>query len=87
MVKVFLIPFTYFTHSSTHLPSGNHQFVLYNFFLKCLFIGERQHVSGEGAEREGGGEREQEEIIPSRLCALTAEPSKGFKLTNHEIMT
>lgn len=24
-----LLPFTYFTHLSAHLPSSNHQFVLY----------------------------------------------------------
>ena len=37
-------------------------------------------MNGGGAEREG-------EKIPSRLCAVSAEPDAGLKLTNPEIMT
>ena len=44
---------------------------------------ERQSVSGEGADREGGTESE----TGSRLQAVSTEPNIGLKLTNSEIMT
>ena len=41
-----------------------------------------------GRERAGAGEREGErERIPSRLCAMSAEPQAGLDLVNREIMT
>ena len=36
--------------------------------------------------REGQRERERKRI-PSRLCAVSAEPNAGLEPTNHEIMT
>ena len=36
----------------------------------------------------GEGQKETEtERIPSRLCAVSAEPNAGLEPTNHEIMT
>ena len=40
-------------------------------------------MSMGGAERRGDTESEAD----SRLLAVTTEPDKGFKLTNHEIVT
>ena len=37
---------------------------------------------GRGREREGGRER-----IPSRPCAVSAEPDVGLEFMNCEIMT
>ena len=49
-------------------------------FIKFLRESMLAHVSGGGAE--GWKER-----IPSRLCAVSAEPDAGLNLTNREIMT
>ena len=54
-------------------------------FLKfiCLFIYfEREKERGRGRERERERER-----MPSRLHAVSTEPSAGLELTNCEIMT
>ena len=40
-------------------------------------------MNGGGAEKEGDTESE----ASSRLCAVSAEPDAGLKLTNREIMT
>ena len=45
--------------------------------------GERQSVSGLGAEREGDTESE----AGARLPAVSTEPNAGLELTNREIMT
>ena len=45
--------------------------------------GERDSVSGGGAERQGATESE----AGSRLWAVSAEPDAGLELTNGEIMT
>ena len=38
--------------------------------------------------RAGVGQREKErERIPSRLCAISAEPDAGLELTNREVIT
>ena len=37
--------------------------------------------------REGEGQRERRKRIPSRLCALRAEPSVEPELTNHDMVT
>ena len=53
------------------------------FKKKTLLIfreSKHAHLSGGGAGR--GRER-----IPSRLCAVSAEPDLGLDLTNCEIMT
>ena len=47
-----------------------------------LFIFEIDESAHRGGAREGGRER-----IPSRLRAVSAEPSVGLDLTNHKIMT
>ena len=39
-------------------------------------------MSRGGAERDG-----ERQSIPSRLCAVSAEPDVRLKLMNHEIMT
>ena len=44
---------------------------------------ERQSMNGGGSEREGDTESE----TGSKLQAVSAEPDKGLKLTDHEIMT
>ena len=36
---------------------------------------------------EGEVQRERDKRIPSRLCAISMEPYRELKLTNHEIMT
>ena len=51
------------------------------FFLMFLFILRERVSAGEG-QRERGRER-----IPSRLCAVSAEPDAGLDLTTCEIMT
>ena len=43
---------------------------------------ETEHEQGRGREKE----RERDRIL-SRLHTASAEPSKGFELTNHEITT
>ena len=58
----------------------------FNVYLFILRERERECVSRGGAEREGERERERERI-PSRLCADSAEPDVGLKITNHEILT
>ena len=54
------------------------------FFIKCLFLKERERASepasGGGAEREGDGRSE----AGSALRA--GEPDMGLKLSNHDIM-
>ena len=45
--------------------------------------GERQSMSGGGAEREGDTESE----VGSRLWAVSTEPDVGLELMNCEIMT
>ena len=52
----------------------------------------RERGSGGQADTEREKERERErekarEKIPSRLCMVSAEPDKGLKLANHEVMT
>ena len=47
----------------------------YYNFLKCIYLG-----VGRGRERGRGR-------IPSRLCAVNAEPNVGLELMNCEIMT
>ena len=37
--------------------------------------------------RQGRSREREREKIPSRLCAVSAEPDEGLKLTNREIMT
>ena len=51
-------------------------------FLMVIFEGERQNVSGRGAEREGDAEPE----AGSGLRAVRTEPDAGLELTNGEIM-
>ena len=34
-----------------------------------------------------GGAEEEEETIPSRLCAVSPEPDAGLELTNCEVVT
>ena len=53
---------------------------LFYFFKNVYFWREREHKPWRGRER--GRER-----IPSRLHAVSTEPSMGLKLTNCEIMT
>ena len=52
-------------------------------FKKCLFIFETERdCEGGRRGRERGRQR-----IPSRLCAVSAEPNVGLEFTSHEIMT
>ena len=53
---------------------------LSSFFLVYFYYFERERASPGGAEREG-------DRIPSRLCAVSAEPDGGLRLTSREIMT
>ena len=53
---------------------------LFNVFI---FEGERQSMSGGGAEREGDTESK----AGSRLRAVSTEPDAGLELTDREIMT
>ena len=53
------------------------------YFYVCLFLREREHTSGRGAEREGDTESK----AGYRLWAVSAEPSVGLEPTNYEIMT
>ena len=55
------------------------------FFQFVYFERERarEHAC---VSREGQRERERDRI-PSRLCAVSAEPDMGLDPTNHEIMT
>ena len=57
----------------------------FNFFNVSSFLrdGERQSMSGGGAEREGDAESE----TGSRLSAVSTEHHAGLKPTNCEIMT
>ena len=48
-----------------------------------LFLGERQSVSGGGAEREGDTESE----AGSRLWPVSTEPDAGLEPSDHELMT
>ena len=50
----------------------------------CVYFleGERERMSGVGAEREGDTELE----AGSRLWAFSTEPDAGLELTDHEIM-
>ena len=48
---------------------------------------ERTRASEQGRGREREREREGEKRIPSRLCAVLAEPHVGLDPTNREIMT
>ena len=52
-------------------------------FNVYLFLGERQSMSGGGAEREGDTESE----AGSRLQTISTDPRVGLEPTNHEIMT
>ena len=51
--------------------------------FECLFVLERQSMSGGGAEREGDTESE----AGSKLRAVSTEPDAGLELTDCEIMT
>ena len=58
---------------------GNLQ--LHSFcLLVCLFIFRER-------ERESGAGEGQRERIPSRFCAVSAEPTVGLELAHREIMT
>ena len=75
------------TNRASQAPPPFHtpMLITSNFFFKVyVFIFEikTEHMSGEGAEKEGERER-----IPSRLCAVRAKPDVGLELTNYEIMT
>ena len=49
---------------------------------------EREQASGGWGRREGKRERERErERIPSRFCAVNAEPDTGLELSSHEIVS
>ena len=51
------------------------------FFYVCLLIlRERENV----CVHEQGRGRERKRENPNRLCAVSAEPEVGFKLTDHE---
>ena len=52
----------------------------YANFLKLFLRRESSQASRGEAERE-------RDRIPSRLCAVSAEPNMELELTNHEIMT
>ena len=56
--------------------------MFFNVYLS-LRKGERQSVSGGGAERQGDTESK----AGSRFCAVSAEPDVGLKPMNPEIMT
>ena len=47
---------------------------------------ESAHTHTHGCKWERSRERERERS-PSRLCAVSAEPSEGLELMNHEIVT
>ena len=51
------------------------------FFFNVYFLREKEREC-TGRDRERGRER-----IPSRLCAVSAEPDVGLKLANREITT
>ena len=55
----------------------------YETFLLSVIYFEREyaHASRERAQREG-----ERESIPSKLCAVSAEPNAGLDLMNCEIM-
>ena len=53
---------------------------MYYLFFDSVREREREHASGEGAEREG-------QRIQSRVCADSREPDVGLELMNGEIMT
>ena len=64
---------------------SNFMYVIHTFIYLFIYFQKESahahmHVCKGGAER--GRER-----IPSRLRAVSTEPSVGLKLTNHEIMT
>ena len=70
---------TYFSHSMLSV----YFYFLKGVFLVYLFIlRERDRKYGRGRERQRERER-----IPSRLCAVSAEPDVGLDPTNHEVMT
>lgn len=52
--------------------------IFFNVYFICLERARKSVSRGRGRERER---------ISSRLCAVGAEPSEGFNLTNREIMT
>ena len=53
-------------------------------FVKVSLFGETERVG----VRAGEGQRDRDrERIPSRLHTVSAEPSSGLYLTNHEIVT
>ena len=58
--------------------------LIFFFFFNFVYFeteGENMH-----AREEETRERKRERI-PTRLCAVSAEPNVGLDLTNHEIMT
>ena len=62
-------------------------YFVFVFFFKCLFIYSVRE-RGKVCMSEGGAEREGERgRVPSRLCAVSAEPDAGLKPMNCEIMT
>ena len=55
-------------------------------FISSIIIIFNVYLFGERTSGEREREREREKI-PSRLCAVSAEPDVGLELTNCEIMT
>ena len=51
------------------------------FFFEFIFEREREQA------QVGEGQIERRQRIPSRVCAVSAEPDVGLELMNHEIMT
>ena len=64
------------------LPEGNFVFNVYLFILR-----ERERERERESLSTGGAEREGDDNLPNRLCAVSAEPNMGLNPTNREIMT
>ena len=78
-----------YLHAIVHaLSSGLHVVFAWSiyFFSVCLFILRERARECACVSREGQRERERDRI-PSRLCAVIAEPDMGLDPMNHEIMT
>ena len=71
--------------SQTYRTRRRKLVLFFKYFLKCLFLRERQRQSTSrgGAERKGDTESE----TGSRGRAVSAEPDAGLQLLNCEIMT
>ena len=71
-----------FSHGFFSFPTYTRYKFFFLMFIYLFILKEKECVCKQGRVREKGRKR-----IPSKLCAVSAEPDMALALTNREIMT